>query len=555
MWGIFHSRTRFERNLALLILAIGVVLAATSAISLLAAKNRFQGLLQGVWQESKADDLKDDLRYFAIEQCSQLAEEGAALLEGASRGCDRGELDAYMDCLAEKLAVEAMDPAPEWLGLYVKGNGWRLVAERDLGGVDSPAEGSRRPSPANRELDGYVSGKRQPRQDDSSMILSLASPHESIGGPAGGGTAVLVLARKTSSEFAERLERAKENVRAPKIESFLNDMVSRQIRDILIPIAVLVLVAIGASRYMCARLSDPLADLVAGMKQVASGDLKFRAQPSKQSEFGFLTDSFNSMADNIERLNEETKQTARMKNEIEMARRIQLNLLPAEIARPEGYEIYGKNVPSLELSGDYYDAVSWGDDERMALLVADVSGKGVPAAMVMSNVQACIHIQALRSGVELDECLAILNNLICEGTDPAVSVTAFMALLSPRGRRVAYVNAGHPPAILIRKGGDVEKLEKGGLVAGFIPDTAYETGEAKLEAGDLILMYSDGVTEAESPAGEEFGEEKLIETLAAARALPMQEIAKSVIKAVREHSQLDVQADDMTLLVLRAKDT
>jgi sigma-B regulation protein RsbU (phosphoserine phosphatase) len=101
----------------------------------------------------------------------------------------------------------------------------------------------------------------------------------------------------------------------------------------------------------------------------------------------------------------------------------------------------------------------------------------------------------------------------------------------------------------------VEKLEKGGLVAGFIPDTAYETGEAKLEAGDLILMYSDGVTEAESPAGEEFGEEKLIETLAAARALPMQEIAKSVIKAVREHSQLDVQADDMTLLVLRAKDT
>ena len=551
MWGIFHSRTRFERNLAFLILAVGVVLAATSAISLLFAKNKFQGLLQGVWQESKADDLKDDLRYFAIEQCEQLAEEGEATLEEASRGCDTEGLDSYMDCLAEKLGVGDMDPAPVWLGLYAKEDGWRLVAERAIGGGDWPAGELGSPSPADRELDGYVRGKRQPRQDDSSVILSLASPHRSIGGSDGSSAAVLVLARETSPEFAERLERAKENVRAPKIESFLNDMVSQQIRAILIPIAVLVLVAIGLSRYMCARLSDPLADLVAGMRQVASGDLKFRAQPSKQSEFGFLTDSFNSMADNIERLNEETKQTARMKNEIEMARRIQLGLLPAEIVQPDGYEIYGKNVPSLELSGDYYDAVPWGDDERLALLVADVSGKGVPAAMVMSNVQACIHIQALRSGVELDECLAILNNLICEGTDAAVSVTAFMALLSPRDRGVAYVNAGHPPAILVRGSGEVEKLDKGGLVAGFIPGTAYETGEVKLDTGDLVFVYSDGVTEAESPEGEEFGEERLIETLVAARALPADEIADTVIRAVRDHSQLDVQADDITLLILR----
>ena len=264
------------------------------------------------------------------------------------------------------------------------------------------------------------------------------------------------------------------------------------------------IIAVVVSRVLSERLSGPLADLVGAMEHVASGDLSFRARPSGQQEFGFLIDSFNSMADSIQRLNEETRQTARMKRELEMGREIQLKLLPSVLPQPAGYDLYGTNVPSLELSGDYYDVLPWGSDGDLALILGDVSGKGLPAAMVMSNAQACLHSQALKPPSDLSDCVAILNRLLLDSTDEITYITLILAVLSPQQGKLVYVNGGHLPGLLIRPNGEVLELERGGPIVGILPDIQFAANEIQLHAGDLLCMYTDGITEARSPAGEEF---------------------------------------------------
>jgi sigma-B regulation protein RsbU (phosphoserine phosphatase) len=148
-------------------------------------------------------------------------------------------------------------------------------------------------------------------------------------------------------------------------------------------------------------------------------------------------------------------------------------------------------------------------DGDLALVIGDVSGKGVPAAMVMSNAQACLHSQSLHSGADISKSFETLNRVIMENTDDSTFVTFFFALLSPGRRSLTYINAGHDPPILIRKNGELHELGSSGLIVGILPDASYEPRQMTLSPGDLLLMYTDGVTEARSPDDEEFGTERL----------------------------------------------
>jgi serine phosphatase RsbU (regulator of sigma subunit) len=557
MLDFLHSRTRFERNLFFGILLIAVVLGATSVISLIIAQRRFEDLLESLWSRSRGEDLQSDLAFFANKQLNDLALDGADLLSQAASACPPASLDARLDCIADWLQLKPAlnaDLTPRCVQAYMESpGGWELVHDRSLvaAGTVGETEGGRDEDvcPRHADLSEFTVNGTQPKQRHVGFIQSFLEYRE---GPGDAGEhVVLVLVSTTGSGITTRWRSSVANVERPSFTPIFSQLIWLQITGLLIALAVIGAVAIVVSRILSARLSEPLADLVGAMERVGSGDLDFRARPSKQQEFGYLIESFNTMADGIRRLNEETRQAARMKHELEMGREIQLGLLPHRLPRLPGYDLYACNVPSLELSGDYYDVISWGDGGDLVLAVADVSGKGLPAAMLMSNAQAWLHSQALRPRVELTECMAILNHLLVNSTDAGTFLTSFIGILSPEERKLVYVNGGHPPALLLRDGGECLELHVGGPVVGVIPDAAYDSEVIDLRVGDTLCLYTDGITEAVSPSGEEFGSKGLSDLLLTTRALSARDILSRIIEAVQEHSHLERQSDDVTMLVLK----
>lgn len=325
----------------------------------------------------------------------------------------------------------------------------------------------------------------------------------------------------------------------------------RQSAWLLIAVALVTLLGVVVSRVLAARVSRPLSVLMGAMGEVSRGNLSYRAPHVAQEEFGFLADSFNSMTENIERLNRETRETARIRRELEMAREIQLRLFPQELPRIAGFDLFAANQPSREVSGDYYDVLPWGADGSLAFVLADVSGKGVPAALVMSNIQACLHSQAQRGAEAPCDWMAALNRQLFENTQAGTFVTLFFATLAAASRNLVYINAGHNPPLLVRADRRQQTLEEGGPIVGALPEAGYAQGEVALEPGDLLVMYTDGVTEARSPGGEEFGEERLGRLLGEIADSSAEAIGQRIFDEVRRHTGLESQADDVTLIVLK----
>jgi serine phosphatase RsbU (regulator of sigma subunit) len=557
MFSVLHSRTKFERSLFYCILLIAVVLGATSILSLIVAQEKFKVLLDDLWSRSAGAELQADLAFFANQRLGDLAAKGAALLLESASDCPASPLDLYVDRIAQHLhetPPSGGDLTPQRVQLYVRSEtGWQLVSDQAvlLPGASSEIAGSENIdfSLRSADLDEFASKGTQPKQRRVGYIQSLVY-RDGSGEPFGNGV-ILVLTSATSKEFTERWQRSIANVERPSFSPLFSQLIWLQIGGLLVALVVISVVAVIVSRMLSARLSQPLAELVSSMERVGSGDLSFRVKPSSQQEFGYLVDSFNTMVDNIQRLNEETRQTARMKRELEMGREIQLRMLPEVLPQPHGYDLCGTNVPSLELSGDYYDVISIGENGNLVLAVADVSGKGLPAAMLMSNIQACLHSQALRPQVELTECVGIINRLLRNSTDAGTFATFFVAMLSPQQRRLVYVNAGHPPALLLRRTGEILDLAKGGPIVGVIPDVTYDSGDVELSSGDILCLYTDGITEALGANGEEFGCARLARLLVEMKDLSAQGILARVVETVKEYSGLQRQSDDITVLVLK----
>jgi serine phosphatase RsbU (regulator of sigma subunit) len=557
MFDLLHSRTRFERNLFFGILLIALVLGATSIISLVIAQRRFEALLEDLWNRSGGEELQSDLAFFANKELSDLAADGADLLQETASACPDASLEAMLDCIARQMRSKELTTGgltPKCVHAYEQtGDEWMLVGERTVRmvGAVGEIEGERQEDvcPRHADLSQFVLNSMQPKQRQTGFIQSFV-PYHSEREPDGGST-VIVLTSATSSEVTARWRSSVANVERPSFSPLFSQLIWLQVTGLLIALVVVGTSAVAVSRVLAARVSEPLANLVEAMERVGSGDLDFRAKPSRQQEFGYLVASFNSMADGIRRLNEETRQAARMKRELEMGREIQLRLLPGSLPHLPGYDVYATNVPSLELSGDYYDVIPWGGSGDLVLAIADVSGKGLPAAMLMSNTQAWLHSQALRPRVDLTECMGILNRLLVNSTDVGTFLTSFIGILSPQERRLVYVNGGHPPAVLLRGGGDLLELQAGGPLVGVLPQPTYNSEVVDLQVGDVLCLYTDGITEAAAPNGEQFGIQRVGDILRKARDLSAQGITSHVVEAVRAHSQLERQSDDMTLLVLK----
>jgi len=251
------------------------------------------------------------------------------------------------------------------------------------------------------------------------------------------------------------------------------------------------------------------------------------------------------------RLQVERAERERVQRELAVARETQERFLPAELPSVEGVDLWGVNVSSLEVSGDYYDVLSTGDRGTVILAIADVSGKGLPAALVMSTVQAGLHCHLLEETPDVGHATDILNKLVCSNTDPGKFVTFFLAEYDPRSRALRYARAGHDPPIVVGTDGVARRLRTGGLVLGFTPDSEYEVEDEVLDAGEVLCLYTDGVTEARNPEGDELEPEGLERILAENRGRTAAEIGQAVVDEVRSYTGLEHQADDVTVVVLK----
>lgn len=257
----------------------------------------------------------------------------------------------------------------------------------------------------------------------------------------------------------------------------------------------------------------------------------------------------------LERMVEEE----RLRRELLMAEEVQRRLFPERPPPSDAVELAGYCQPARKVGGDYYDFFDFGGGQT-GLVVADVAGKGISAALLMSTLQASLraclgdgHPEG-SSDCELSELVSTLNRLLCQSTGPASYVTFFYAQFDARTNRLGYVNAGHNPPLLLRGGGEAgERLDLGGPVLGIFEGCGYEQGAVPLQAGDLFVGYTDGVVEALNTRGEEFGELRLRECVNASSNLSAEEICARVVRRVDEWCAGTPQHDDLTLVVLKVK--
>ena len=247
----------------------------------------------------------------------------------------------------------------------------------------------------------------------------------------------------------------------------------------------------------------------------------------------------------------EEAEHARVRREIETARKTQEAFLPKMIPVIKGIDLWGTNISSQEVSGDYYDIIERPDSRSLIIAIADVSGKGLPAALLMSNVHAGLHSNLFHDCVDLKSTVRNLNRLVCENTEAGVFVTFFVAELSLDTYTLHYIRAGHDIPYVVTASGEIRKLTEGSTVLGLLTDIQYEAAEFELSPGDVLCLYTDGVTEARSDDDEEFGLDRLVDILQEFKKRSAEQIGQEILRRVESFTHLPTQADDITLLVVR----
>ncbi|NOZ61240.1 MAG: SpoIIE family protein phosphatase [Calditrichaeota bacterium] len=293
-----------------------------------------------------------------------------------------------------------------------------------------------------------------------------------------------------------------------------------------------------------------LHDAVRGI--IAIGE-KITSVPFEAEDLEFLSTLGNEALISLEnaRLFQEELEKKRMEEELTLAREIQQKLLPPTCPSYKKFEIAGVNVSSLQVSGDYFDCIPL-DEQRVCLAIADVSGKGTPASLLMANLQATLNA-LMEPNTNLVEITGKINNLIHKNTNYDKFITFFICVLDVESGELEYVNAGHNPPILARKDGNYDLLSTGGLLLGMMPNVPFEKGTTEMREGDWLVMYTDGVTEAQDKTGDEFGDERLIEFILKNRENSAEKMKQALLNEVKEFTENLPQSDDITLVIVKAR--
>jgi serine phosphatase RsbU (regulator of sigma subunit)/pSer/pThr/pTyr-binding forkhead associated (FHA) protein len=390
---------------------------------------------------------------------------------------------------------------------------------------------------AGRELSSHL-----PLDELFSLILDLSI--DAVGASRG------VLVTTEGDEFVVRAVKG-DNFR---ISAAIRDRVIRERASLLVVDAMLdsalrqrhSIVLEGVRSFIAVPLQT--RDKVIGLVYV---DAQRLLHSFTEEDLSLLTVMANIAAARIEqaRLNEVEHVERMMAYELQQAAEIQAHLLPAEMPQIPGLEVARLNLPCRTVGGDYYDVLLQGD--RVALVVGDVAGKGMPAAIMMSNLQARLRTLA---PLELSpaELVSRLNRGVAEGNPGNRFVTLFYGVFEPSTRTLTYCNAGHNPPLVIGAGGRTDRLEGGGPVLGLLPSVIYEMKRIRLGVGDVLVLYSDGVTEANQVnSEEEFGEERLARIVHANSSRPTQMILNAIVEELYDWAAGAQFADDVTLLIAR----
>ncbi|MDX1644535.1 MAG: SpoIIE family protein phosphatase [Thermoanaerobaculia bacterium] len=249
-------------------------------------------------------------------------------------------------------------------------------------------------------------------------------------------------------------------------------------------------------------------------------------------------------------LQEEALERRRLEEELALARRIQVGLLPDDLPDPEGWEIHAGNVPSRGVSGDYYQISQREEKNELVVMLADVSGKGMGASLLTASLEA-LAAGPIEEGFPPAEVFGRVSRRLFQRTPPEKYATGFLVCLQPDSGVFAYSNAGHNYGLLVRAGGEVEELGPTGTPIGLVPNVEYKQEERTLEPGDALYLYTDGFVEAENPDGEEYSMERMEKVFVTERGRPLEEIARSLEDDVREFARGVPFHDDRTLVILR----
>jgi sigma-B regulation protein RsbU (phosphoserine phosphatase) len=243
-----------------------------------------------------------------------------------------------------------------------------------------------------------------------------------------------------------------------------------------------------------------------------------------------------------------------VRRDIELAAEVQRRLLPQRLPESVAATFASFSLPARSIGGDYFDFLQPGDSS-IGIAIADVAGKGIAAALIMSLVQASLRIMATGGDQPLSELTGRINRFLKQssGSNRTSFATFFYAVLDEQSRRLRYVNAGHNPPLLARSGGAIEELQSGDRVIGMFAQAAYHEKAVDLQCGDVLLAFTDGVTEAMNANGEEFGIERLRGLLAKLASLPAPEIAARLQAELEGWTQTAPQHDDITVVVIRIR--
>jgi sigma-B regulation protein RsbU (phosphoserine phosphatase) len=347
--------------------------------------------------------------------------------------------------------------------------------------------------------------------------------------------------------------------------------------------ALIEVLALIVGTKLTRSITSAVDQLYEATKHVNRADFSHRITVKSSDQLATLANSFNSMTTSIENLVREQKEKQRLEGELAIAQEVQAQLYPKLITQLETLEVHGFCLPARTVSGDYYDFLALNSD-RLMLAVGDISGKGISAALMMATIHSAVRAYSIEDLPELREqtprepaavgagggsglmlaselqgaeaspaaLLTLLNHQLYESTPDAKYATLFLGIYDGATRRFMYANGGHLPPILISKDGSSQLLSCGGTVVGLFDNLRFPEATVQLRPGDVLVAYSDGVTEPESDYGE-FGEERLIQLVRENRHLPLERITEIVIAAVADWIGDNEQPDDVTLVLARAK--
>lgn len=305
-----------------------------------------------------------------------------------------------------------------------------------------------------------------------------------------------------------------------------------------------------------AGITSAVTALHKGVRRIEAGDFDTPTVVPNEDELGDLATAFNEMAAAVKRGGDEAIARERLERELRIARAIQERLLPHAMPQIPGFEISGTSLPSQQVGGDYFDFLDM-ESGSVGIAIADVSGKGIPAALLMASLQASLHGQAAETK-DISRVVSRMNNLLARFTDSHMFATFFYGLLDRGGSVFTYVNAGHNPPFHFRADGSYERLGPGGLLMGFLPDQSYEQETLDIRPGEVLVLFTDGITEAvrSNPGtvdGRYFGEKKLIQVIRQNLSLQASDIQEAVLEAVAAHTAGAPQSDDITLVVIKRR--